>query len=242
MPNRILVLNGMSYAGALRGLGNITYDKTELFRNPDEFSLVLFTGGEDVTPELYDETSPKGLCYNSLSRDTQEMDVFHQALGNGILMAGICRGVQFLNVMAGGRLMHHISGHSGGIHDMLIRPTRQKIRVNSLHHQMVIPHDNAEIVGISSSRLSNTYVGTSDSDIEYNGQEVEAAIFPKIRSFGVQYHPEMMSKDSDGYKFFYCMVNNALACDWDLFVKAYTKGHDNVQLFEVYDSHRTVSG
>lgn len=242
MYNRILVLNGMSYASAIHGLGDITYDENEFFKHTDEFKLVLFTGGEDVTPELYGETSPKGQCYNNIRRDEQEMAVFQHALHNGILMAGICRGTQFLNVMSGGRLMHHISSHAGGVHEMLIRAGRKSISVNSLHHQMVIPHDDAEIIGIATKRLSNVYVSVSDAEIEYNGQEVEAAIFPKTRSFGVQYHPEMMSKGSEGYQFFHKMVDNAFACDWDLFVKAYTEGLDNVQLFEVHDTHRSVGG
>jgi len=242
LSNRIFVLNGMSYASAVRGLGEITYDENEFLEHPEEFKLVLFTGGEDVTPELYGETSPKGQCYNNARRDRQEMAIFQLALSSGILMAGICRGIQFLNVMSGGRLMHHISSHAGGVHSMLIRPGRKVIQVNSLHHQMVIPHKDAEIIGITPRRLSNVYVSVSDTEIEYHGREVEAAIFPKTRSFGVQYHPEMMSKGSEGYQFFYKMVENALTLDWDLFIKAYTEGLDNVQLFEVHDLDRSVSG
>ena len=242
MADRILVLNGMSYAKAVWDLGDITYDDDELIRQPKEFKLVLFTGGEDVTPELYNESSPKGQCWNNKRRDSHEMSVFQFALQHNIPMAGICRGLQFLNVMAGGRLMHHISGHGGGTHDMLVRAGRKVIHVNSLHHQMVIPSDNSVVIGVSARKLSNVYISDGDAEIDYYGQEVEAAIFPKLRAFGVQYHPEMMEKASDGYVFFHQMVINALTLDWGTFGKAYTEGLNDIPILEVHDAHNSVSG
>lgn len=239
MGNRILVLNGMSYAAALRDLGDVTYQVTDLYKRPQDFCLVLFTGGEDVSPEFYGETSPKGQCWHNIKRDEMEKQVFDFAELHDIPMAGICRGIQFLNVMAGGRLMHHINGHGGSKHIMKLR-TGQEIFVNSLHHQMVIPHQRAEIIGVSKTRISDIYISISDEPIEYNGSEVEAAIFPDKHAFGVQYHPEMMDERSGGYEFFHRMVKNALSLDWDTFITAYTKGLDDVKLVEVHDSYSSA--
>jgi putative glutamine amidotransferase len=236
LGNRILVLNGMSYAAALRDIGDVTYQVSDLYRRPQDFCLVLFTGGEDVSPSFYGESSPKGQCWHNIRRDEMEKQVFEFANLNNIPMAGICRGIQFLNVMAGGRLMHHISGHGGSTHYMRLS-TGQEIRVNSLHHQMVIPHKRAEIIGVSRERLSNIYVSIADEPIEYMGAEVEAAIFPEINAFGVQYHPEMMDERSEGYDFFHRMVKNALSLDWQTFITAYTEGLDNVKLVEVHDAY-----
>jgi len=242
LNDRILVLNGMSYAPAVEGLGEIVYDEKDFFNNPDKYKLVLFTGGEDVSPRLYEERSPKGQCWANPLRDAQEKAVFDVALKSNTLMTGICRGVQFLNVMAGGRLMHHISGHSGSRHIMKTTVGGHRITVNSLHHQMVIPSENAEIIAVSEKRLSDIYVGNYDVEIDYYNAEVEAAIFPKIGAFGVQYHPEMMAKQSDGYIYFHNMVRNALNHDWRVFVAAYTEGLDDVHFLKVRRDDSSVSG
>lgn len=240
MSDRILVLNGMSYAKAIEGLGDIGYDDDDFLKHPNEYKLVLFTGGEDVSPPLYSNSSPKGLCLTNPMRDVHETEIFKIALANGVLMAGICRGVQFLNVMAGGRLMHHITGHSFSNHVMRTEVGGLKIPVNSLHHQMVIPNNHAKIIGTADTPLSRRYIGDCDNDIEYYGAEVEVAIFPEIGAFGVQYHPEIMAKNSDGYDYFHKMVENALDLDWRVFIAAYTEGLADVHFLTVHDTYSSI--
>lgn len=237
MPNKILVLNGRSYARPVEGLGEIVYNVHEFAAEPENFKLVLFTGGEDVTPSFYGETSPRRMCGCSPSRDMEEKQVFDLAFKHGILMTGICRGIQFMNVMAGGRLMHHITGHAGSQHNMSML-TGGGFRVNSLHHQMVIPSDFSIVVGWSTNRISHQYVGDADSNIDYYGQEVEAAIFPEIKGFGVQYHPEMMAPDSEGALYYRQMVINAFELTWSDFLTAYTEGLNDIRyIAEVSKPH-----
>lgn len=220
--DKILVLNGFGYGEALLGIGELAQNIEDFAQNPEEFMLVLFTGGADVTPELYGDTSPRGLCQSNPQRDATERIVFRIALEAGIPMAGICRGLQFLNVMAGGKLIHHLDGHTGAFHLMEVQKDDKLRRVNTLHHQMVIPPNDAFIIGWSKAKLSEKYIGNEDKEIRWPGPEVEAVIYPKIKACGVQYHPEMMPKRSDGYEFFYEMVYNMTITDMETFVKVYT--------------------
>ncbi len=232
MPNKILVLNGPSYRGVVDGLGEVTTRSSEFFNEPNDFKLILFTGGEDVTPMLYGDTSPKGICYYSKERDKFEIDVYEKASKLGIKMTGICRGVQFLNVMAGGRMMHDISGHAGRNHFMKTIVGDEFV-VNSYHHQMILPPASAKVIGWAAKSLSRSYIGNADLTVDYTGKENEAVIFPRTKSFGVQYHPETMERSSEGFTYYRDMIINALELQWDDFVATYTGGENNDTVCEL---------
>lgn len=80
----------------------------------DDLDLVCFTGGEDVTPEMYGETNQGSVGCN-LSRDQEEVEVYNHYWSLAKPMVGICRGGQLLNVLNGGRMIQHLgetkSGH-----------------------------------------------------------------------------------------------------------------------------------
>ena len=220
---KILVVNGASYADAIVGLGTIVTKPLVFFRNPEEFSLVLFTGGADVSPKFYGDTSPQGLCSISPIRDEEEKKIFDCAVANDIRCAGICRGVQFINVMSGGKMMHHLDNHAGQDHPTeLLDGTI--IRTNSFHHQMILPPEDAVVIATSETNRSKRYFGKADRDIVYIGDEIEAAVFPNTKTFGVQWHPEWMDPKSDGYQFFFNLVKDAIAMDWDSFMEKHAGG------------------
>lgn len=229
MPNKknILVVNGYSYGKAVWGLGQQHRTVSEFFKDPKSFDLILFTGGEDVDPYFYGDTSPKGYCGSSIPRDFYEKKIFDVAVANGILMAGICRGLQFINCMAGGKMLHHINSHAGRNHNM-VTSMHGELVVNSYHHQMILPPPSAKVIGWAARNLSDIYIGAEDEDVEYCGKEIEAAIFPDCRGFGVQYHPEALSDKSDGYDYFYMMVKTAMYTKWEQFIKEYYKEDNEV--------------
>lgn len=208
MTKKILVVNGASYYKAVKYLGDYSGDVNRFLRSPENFSLVLFTGGEDISPELYGNVSPR-LCYHNIDRDRYEQVIFDQAIKYNIPMTGICRGLQFLNVMAGGKMIHHLDGHTGAMHDMSTY-RGETILVNSLHHQMVLPPETSYVIGWSSKQRSKQYFGNNDDLIDAPQKEVEAVIYPTIKAAGVQYHPEMMSEDSTGYKWYEALVKTLL--------------------------------
>ncbi len=221
---RILITNDMiSYGEPIGDLGVLNTSHEHFKTNPEHYKLVLFTGGEDVDPKIYGDTSPKGICQYNSNRDIEEAYIFRIARVNNIKMVGICRGAQFLTVMTGGKLMHHITLHAGGRYHEIVcaSDTKKVIRVNSLHHQMCLPSKGNYVVGWTPERLSTTYIGRNDEETKYPGPEVEAIIFPSIKSFAVQYHPEMMAPGSDGWMYFHDAVKDLLEMSMDEFVKKY---------------------
>lgn len=220
----ILVLDSGTedYGKAVDGIGHLTNNCDLFFKSPQKFSLILFTGGADVDPSFYNDDSPHNLCNFNSARDKSEKTIFKHATNNHIPMIGICRGFQFLNVMAGGRLMHHISGHGGTIHSFDGPSLKEPIAVNSFHHQMVIPPTKAYVIGHSVDPLPNECYGKHDKLEEWHGPGIEAAIFPEINSCGVQYHPEWMLTTSEGFLFFYDMANRLINWPIEKFIQFYT--------------------
>lgn len=222
---KILVPLYSSYGEAITGLGEQTSDIADFFKNTDEYDMVLFTGGADISPEYYGDTSPKNMCYTSPRRDAIEKSIFEHALKHNIKMSGICRGIQLFTALCGGKLVHHLDNHEGGSHTFRHYKDDEMFRVNSIHHQMCIPPSDGFIVGWSDVKLSNVYYGDKDQKMVWEGPEIEAILLPHQQCAGVQWHPEMMHKDSTAYKWFYVFMFDFLTKSMDELIDIYTEGH-----------------
>ena len=225
MKKKILVVNGKGYAEAVRDLDQIAefvFNPQEFLDDPSNFILVMFTGGSDVSPSLYGHTSPNQVCSTNPARDVEEIPIFELALENNIPMTGICRGSQFLNVMCGGIMVHHLDNHSfGSHHTMCANTLNADFEVTSTHHQMSIPSKEGNIVGWSSPKLATIFLGDKDKPFDYKGPEVESIYYPKHKVFAVQYHPEYMPKKSVGYKWYNQGVKDLLNLTTKEFTKKY---------------------
>ena len=155
---------------------------------------LVLTGGADVEPERYghdnhaSDTEPR--------RDEVEFTLFETALGDGLPVLGICRGLQLINVHQGGTLEQHVPEHSRydiapheESHVLTITPGTTlhalyggMLEVNSLHHQTI---------GDVGQGLSVTAVA-EDGVVE----GIEMAGVPVI---AVQWHPEMMRHDDPSF-------------------------------------------
>ena len=171
--------------------------------------LVVLTGGEDINPQMYGEKSIYPHAFYNNERDALEKEWFLYAKANKIPMVGVCRGMQMFTIMSGGRLLQHIEGHSRGGSHPVITNEQKEVKVNSLHHQVCIPlsksgHNvGAELLAWSQT-ASDWKAGSEETEELFVsfGCIPEAIWFPKIKALGVQFHPEMMQKDSEGYKYF----------------------------------------
>lgn len=138
-----IVSGGESYANMFRKRGwEVLTNRINDFFSAD---LIQFTGGEDVTPEIYGEENTNS--HNSVERDFREACYFAMAKRLDKPMAGICRGGQFLNVMCGGSMIQHVEGHA--IHDTheIISTDGRTFQVTSTHHQMMVPKEyDAEVI------------------------------------------------------------------------------------------------
>jgi gamma-glutamyl-gamma-aminobutyrate hydrolase PuuD len=167
---------------------------------------VFFTGGEDVDPSMYGDKSPRKICDSNIERDKWESLLFLTARNMGIPMIGVCRGIQFLNVMNGGKLIHHLDCHIGGHVTSTI--DNKSFHVSSTHHQCAIPSPDSVLMAWSSPRLSERYFSYNDEPIEHGSElfnsviEVEALYWRKTKCFAVQWHPEILSPSSMGSSWF----------------------------------------
>ena len=157
---------------------------------------ILLSGGGDVDPFLFGEEPLPLIGEISPDRDRFEVELARRAIGEGIPVLGICRGIQVMNIAAGGTISQDISlvvrsplkhyqqaprryGTHGLrlLHGSVLAGAlgEQEIRVNSFHHQAVVRvGDGLRAVAYS-----------PDGIIE--GLEAE-----KGWALGVQFHPEEM--------------------------------------------------
>ena len=199
--DKVLVVGGSSYYhDPFRKFGTYTCDAELLWTNPRDIALVLFTGGADVSPALYRQEAARGTNFFP-RRDIYESIVFRKAIQLGTRMVGVCRGSQFLNVMAGGKLVQHLDGH-GFWHNMKTIDGRM-FEVSSTHHQMSLPTNDSLLIGWSAEKRSyGGYIGDDNKRINPEPKhETEVIYWPTIRGVGMQYHPEIMSEHTQGFRF-----------------------------------------
>lgn len=70
---------------------------------------VLFTGGGDVDPAHYHEARHLQTQTPDATRDAFELELARLAIANNIPMLAVCRGMQVVNVAAGGTLIQDIA-------------------------------------------------------------------------------------------------------------------------------------
>lgn len=187
---KVFVVGGaLGYAIFLEGMTLV--DKVE------DADVVLFTGGEDVTPSLYD-CKKHSATYCNPSRDLEEKEVFNRIKPNQIAV-GCCRGAQFLCVMNGGLLVQHVSNHAiGRTHG--ITNGNEVYEITSTHHQMQYPYnldkEDYDLLFKSEQHMSNCYEGDKIEVgliLAYGEPEIvlyHKKGFPKC--LAVQGHPEMI--------------------------------------------------
>ena len=174
---------------------------------------VIIPGGHDVGPEQYN-TPTKGYCGTIIpQRDNHDIAVakyFMNEIKKPIL--GICRGIQIMNVAAGGTLYqdleiegkfeHHFGDkypRNYPWHDLKIEKGsileeiygKTEIRINSFHHQAVKdPGKDIEIIAKSAD-------GVPEAIVQKNHPF----------SVAVQWHPEMMYDSEEQLKLLKAFVD-----------------------------------
>jgi gamma-glutamyl-gamma-aminobutyrate hydrolase PuuD len=184
--------------------------------NIGRVALAIFTGGEDVDPSLYGHTKDRSTGSN-IYRDSYEKIAYEKIHAAGIPKLGICRGAQFLCVMAGGSLIQDVTGH-GNNHRLKFMDKDGKYKlspekVTSTHHQMQYPwelsKDDFNVLAHSPSPISHYYTWNGKTYETFEGHgppsqfdiEPDVVFYRKINSLAIQYHPEWMEETSWGMKY-----------------------------------------
>lgn len=158
---------------------------------------LMLSGGSDINPAIYGEKPEAGLGRVSKTRDAYELALLKLAIGKGIPVLGICRGLQTINVAFGGTLIQDMPAQMGkeyAYHDQK-QPTWQpvhevtfsdnskvgklfgtnRIMTNSHHHQCT-------------DRLGKGLIASGHTA----DGVIEALETPDGKIMAVQFHPERM--------------------------------------------------
>ena len=165
---------------------------------------IIFTGGDDPDPFFYGEEPEEGLGDVTPRRDSFELALARCALKGEKPVLGICRGIQLLNIAAGGTLYQDLKGHTRQQHRQIAprwhtshrveieKQSRlyqtiknESVRVNSFHHQAV------REVGKGLWVVARSLDGMIEA-IE--------AVDPQKYLLGLQWHPELLI-DRDEHSF-----------------------------------------
>ena len=185
-----------------------------LVKTMNEADIIIFTGGEDVSPEIYGEQSGE-FTNSNLERDEYEASEFGNAKKLNRLIIGICRGAQFLTTMNNGRLIQHVTNHASGPHKIFIPTENRHIQITSTHHQMMWPYNlrgNDYSIIAHADGLSSKYLNgfNEDNELPENFVEPEIVYYPKTNCLCIQGHPEYMDKKSDAVKFINLLIDDLL--------------------------------
>lgn len=155
---------------------------------------VLLSGGADVEPVRYGALPDDHADAPETIRDAFELTLLSAAVDHELPVLGICRGLQILNVFAGGTLHQNVPEHARYdvapatlTHPVEITSGSELARlyggshvVNSLHHQTI-------------DRVGDGLVVTASHDGTVEGLEHRS-----LPILAVQWHPEMLeTRDSD---------------------------------------------
>lgn len=180
------------YEALMKGIGfEITY-------NSEEADIALFTGGEDVSPILYDAKNHP-FTFSNITRDRAEMMLFNTFLSRSIPMVGICRGGQFLNVMSGGAMYQDVTAHGRG-HEITDLQTGEVVYVSSTHHQMIKPSEKGLVVAVSSHTSDREWYEGGIFKRDTSNTGIEVVYYEHANSLCFQPHPEFNAPEYVGMK------------------------------------------
>lgn len=154
---------------------------------------VLLSGGADIGPGKYGADAETDLYPPEAERDDFELSLLGAAIDRELPVVGICRGLQMINVHAGGTLHQHVPEHAmfdepaGHVHAVefaadstLADLYGREMQVNSLHHQTV------------------DQLGADLRITASHGDSVEGLEHISLPIVAVQWHPEMLpSRNGD---------------------------------------------
>jgi len=177
---------------------------------------ILLSGGTDIDPNLFGEEPAVKINRVDPERDSFELALTRESLKQHFPVLAICRGIQVLNVAAGGSLYQDIGKQ---VEDS-IKHTQDAPRWHSTHKIEIekdsllfdiISHDSIKVNSMHHQSIKN--IGNEFKVVARSQDGIIEAIESKNSSFqlGVQWHPEeMVDLDANALALFERFVGKSI--------------------------------
>ena len=205
-------LDGIKAAGGLPVVLPLEMSESDANQMAETCNGFLFTGGQDVSPELYGMKDATGTIVASPERDKLESLLLSKALQADKAVLGICRGLQFINVFLGGTLWQDLpSQHPSEIvhrqgkpYDV---PTHQVTLSGDL--QALLRKNILEVNTLHHQAIKDLGSGLMPMAIAPDGIVEAVQMLGKRFVWAVQWHPEYLFRtDKDSLAIFSCFVEH----------------------------------
>lgn len=184
-------------AGGVPLILPVTSDKGVIKQQVEQIDGLLMSGGHDIDPSLYGEEPRRALGETFLARDHFDMELLHQAELKDMVVFGICRGIQIMNVAYGGSLYQDLSYMEDSYikHEQERNPERatHKIEISANSFLAKTNETSFRVNSFHHLALRNIAEGFRVCAQAEDGV-VEAIEHESGRMYAVQFHPELTSE------------------------------------------------
>jgi putative glutamine amidotransferase len=223
MPRIAIAFAKPEYLAALHAAGadvrELTPAHDGLPQALDTCDGLLLTGGVDVDPSRYGDPERHPATEVDPARDAYELALAREALARDLPLFAICRGVQVLNVAAGGTLIQDVPSQHPGALVHSVEETPQTIahpvcveagtRLRELLGTRADEHGSVSVNSRHHQALKSVAPGFVVSARAADGV-IEAIERPQARfCIGVQWHPENFWRTGEFSALFAALVNAA---------------------------------
>jgi N5-(cytidine 5'-diphosphoramidyl)-L-glutamine hydrolase len=157
---------------------------------------IILTGGNNISPKLFQQNSEKYMDDVSVIRDETEIALLGVAVEKKLPLLGVCRGMQMINTYFGGGIIFDINKNINGAVE----------HVASTHEISISDHGLADMAGTEIMQVNSYHNHGFTKNETGKGlipvaiapdHSVEAIIHESLPIIGIMWHPERLNLPHD---------------------------------------------
>ena len=195
-------IDAVREAGGIPILFPVLKDVEKIEKLIDVCDGVIIAGGNDVSPNLYNEERKEYCMRLDEDRDYTEVAIIKEMIKRNKPLLAICRGFQILNVVLGGSLYQDIDIE---IFNGAKANHRQEQKIFSLAHDLKLKEEgllfkitNKKVIGVNTlhhQALKKLGQGVVPGGVTEDGIVEAFHVEGKKFFLGVQWHPELLFRN-----------------------------------------------
>lgn len=209
-------MDGIQQLGGIPIMFPLTNDEDEIIELVKMCDGILFTGGHDVSPQMYNEEKSNKCGSTCVLRDMMETYVLKHAMNMNKSILGICRGIQIINVLFGGSLYQDLPSETESIieHHMIKPYDKEQHKIKIINDTPLFKLLKKEVIGVNSYHHQAIKTLADNLQVMAKAEDgiVEAIYVPDYKFlWAVQWHPEFSYKiDSNSRLIFQKFIESCL--------------------------------